>query len=231
MKERMYLTIKDMNKEERPREKIVNMGVNSLSNAELLAVIIRTGTKEASALDLAQRILAIDEKGIGYLQNCTIEELSKIKGIGKTKACQILSSIELGKRLARSVNKRNINIKSPKDIASMYMEEMRCYNKEYFKTILLNTKNKIISTELISIGTLNSSLVHPREVFVQAIRRSASSMILLHNHPSGDVSPSKEDINITKRLIEVSHIVGIEILDHIIIGDGSYYSFKESFII
>lgn len=225
------ISIKKMAESERPREKLMNCGVNALSNAELLAILIRTGTKEVSAIDLAQRILSMSDKGIRYLADCNIEELSQIKGIASAKACQIISAIELGKRLAMSRVEEKFNIKSPRDVANIFMEEMRYYKKEYFKNILLNTKNEIIYSENISIGCLNSSLVHPREVFVNAIKKSASSLIIMHNHPSGNPDPSKEDIKITKRLIEVGKIIGIEILDHIIIGDGNYISLKESSII
>jgi DNA repair protein RadC len=226
-----YLSIKKMAKSERPREKLINFGVNSLSNAELLAILIRTGTKEISAIDLSQRILSEREDGLRYLADCTIDELSHLKGIGKTKACQIIAAVELGKRLSMSTSKARLNIKSPRDVANIFMEEMRYYKKEYFKSILLNTKNEIIATEDISIGSLNSSLVHPREVFVGAIRKSASSIILMHNHPSGNPNPSNEDMKITKRLIEAGKIIGIEVLDHIIIGDGQFISLKEISII
>lgn len=220
-----------MAKSERPREKLINFGVNSLSNAELLAILIRTGTKEISAIDLSQKILSEREDGLRYLADCTIDELSHLKGIGKTKACQIIAAVELGKRLSMSTSKARLNIKSPRDVANIFMEEMRYYKKEYFKSILLNTKNEIIATEDISIGSLNSSLVHPREVFVGAIRKSASSIILMHNHPSGNPNPSNEDMKITKRLIEAGKIIGIEVLDHIIIGDGQFISLKEISII
>lgn len=226
-----HLSIKEMAKSERPREKLINFGVSSLSNAELLAILIRTGTKEASAIDLAQRVLSAREDGLRYLGDCTTDELSHLKGIGKTKACQIIAAVELGKRLSMSTSKARLNIKSPRDVANIFMEEMRYYKKEYFKSILLNTKNQIIANEDISIGSLNSSLVHPREVFVGAIRKSASSIILMHNHPSGNPNPSNEDIKITKRLIEAGKIIGIEVLDHIIIGDGQFISLKEISII
>ncbi|TCO79987.1 DNA replication and repair protein RadC [Marinisporobacter balticus] len=226
-----YISIKEMAESERPREKLIKFGVSVLSNAELLAILIRTGTKETSAIELAQKILSISHSGLRYLADCTIEELSEIKGIAKVKACQIVAAIELGKRLAMSNSKAKLNIRSSRDVANVFMEEMRYYKKEYFKSILLNTKNEIIITENISIGSLNSSLVHPREVFVSAIRKSASSIILIHNHPSGNPDPSNEDIKITKRLIEAGKIIGIEILDHIIIGDGNYLSLKEISII
>ncbi|QEK13627.1 JAB domain-containing protein [Crassaminicella thermophila] len=216
-----------MAESERPREKLLMSGANALSNAELLAILIRTGTKETSAIDLSQRILSASDDGLRYLADCTIEELSQIKGIGVAKACQVVAAIELGKRLAMSSAKAKININSPRDIVKIFMEEMRYYKKEYFKIMLLNTKNEIISIENISIGSLNSSLVHPREVFVRAIRKSAASLVLIHNHPSGNPKPSNEDIKITQRLIEAGKIIGIEILDHIIIGDGIYISLKE----
>ncbi|QXM07460.1 RadC family protein [Crassaminicella indica] len=220
-----------MAESERPREKLIRSGVKNLSNAELLAILIRTGTKEISAIDLSQRILSAREDGLRYLADCTIEELSNLKGIGKTKACQIVAAVELGKRLSMSISKAKFSVQSPKDVANIFMEEMRYYKKEYFKSVLLNTKNEIISIEDVSIGSLNSSLVHPREVFVGPIRKSASSIILIHNHPSGNPKPSNEDIKITKRLMEVGKIIGIEVLDHIIIGDGKFISLKELSII
>ncbi|SHJ89935.1 DNA replication and repair protein RadC [Geosporobacter subterraneus DSM 17957] len=225
------ILIKTMAESERPREKLVQNGASSLSNAELLAILIRTGTKDVSAIELAQRILAMDQEGIKYLADCTVQELSKIKGIGTTKACQIVSAIEIGRRIAKSAPLQSSQITSPRDVANMFMEEMRYYKKEYFKILLMNTKNVIIATEVISIGNLNASLVHPREVFVRAIKKSAAAIILLHNHPSGNPQPSQEDISITKRLIEAGAIIGIEVLDHIIIGDGCYKSLKELSII
>ncbi|MBF8984319.1 DNA repair protein RadC [Lutibacter sp. B2] len=226
-----HLSIKEMSKSERPREKLMDLGVRTLSNAELLAILIRTGIKQMSAIDLASNILSQSGTGLLYLENCTVQELSNFKGIGPSKACQIIAAIELGKRLSRSSNRARMNINSPRDISNVFMEEMRYYQKEHFKIALLNTKNEIIGNEVISIGTLNSSLVHPREVFKFAIKKSASSIILLHNHPSGNPNPSTEDIKITKRLIEAGKIIGIEILDHIIIGDGIYVSLKEKSII
>lgn len=220
-----------MAESERPREKLVQNGASSLSNAELLAILIRTGTKDVSAIELAQRILSMDSEGVKYLADCTVQELSKIKGIGTTKACQIVSAIEIGRRIAKSAPLQGNQITSPRDVANMFMEEMRYYKKEYFKILLMNTKNVIIATEVISIGNLNASLVHPREVFVRAIKKSAAAIILLHNHPSGNPQPSQEDISITKRLIEAGAIIGIEVLDHIIIGDGCYKSLKELSII
>ncbi len=231
MTDKYYISIKDLAESERPREKLLKFGVQSLSNVELLAILIRTGTKNNSAIDLSQKLLSFSSQGIRFLADCTVEELRQIKGIGISKACQIIAAIELGKRLAMSSLNNTPCIKSPLDVANIFMEEMRYYKKEYFKIILLNTKNQIIAVEDISIGILNSSLVHPREVFVRAIKKSSSSIILLHNHPSGNPEPSTEDIKITKRLIEAGKIIGIEILDHVIIGDGKYISMKEISVI
>lgn len=224
-------TIKDLPKSERPREKLREYGVQSLSNAELIAIIIRMGFGSDTAIDLANKILSIDSSGIKFLSHATIEELTSIKGIGSCKAAQIQASIELGKRIARDRGEEKIKIDSPLVLVDLLMEEMRYLKKEYFKIAVLDTKNQIISIDNISIGNLNASIVHPREVFNIAIKKSANSIILIHNHPSGDPTPSREDINITHRLIEVGEIVGIKVLDHIIIGDNKHISFKQRNII
>ena len=226
-----YTTIKNMPISERPREKMLTYGCQSLSNAELLAIILSTGTKDRTAIDLARGILNMSNEGLRTLTNCTIEELMQIKGVGLAKASQIIAAVELGKRIALTANVNNYKIKGPEDVSNLLMEEMRYLNKEIFNIILLNTKNNVIAIENISVGSLNASIVHPREVFNIAIRRSSSAIILAHNHPSGDPKPSTEDVNITKRLIEAGSIIGINVLDHIIIGDGIYFSMKEEEII
>ncbi len=222
-----YSTIKNMPVSERPREKMLAHGCQSLSNSELLAIILSKGTKNRTALDLARGILNMSNEGLRALTNCTIEELTQIKGIGLAKASQIIAAIELGKRIALTANVNNYKIQGPEDVSNLIMEEMRYLKKEFFNIVLLNTKNNVIAIENISVGSLNASIVHPREVFNVAIRRSSSAIILAHNHPSGDPRPSIEDINITKRLIEAGSIIGIDVLDHIIIGDGIYFSMKE----
>lgn len=224
----LYTTIKNMPESERPREKLLKYGVATLSNAELLAIILSTGTKEMSAIDLANHIICSSKEGLRHLTNCTIEELSQIKGVGLAKSSQIIASIELGKRIALTSKANNYKIKSPNDVSNLLMEEMRYLEKEYFNIVLLNTKNEVIAVENISIGSINASIVHPREVFIRAIKRTSSSIILVHNHPSGNPQPSKEDINITKRLVEAGKLIGIEVLDHIIIGDNVYISLKEN---
>jgi DNA repair protein RadC len=224
-------TIKDLPLSERPREKLCKYGVNSLSNAELIATIIRTGHKEDTAIDLANKLLSMDASGISYLSCVTIEELTSIKGIGNCKAAQILAAIELGKRISSRGGEDKIKVDSPTVLAELLMEEMRYLKKEHFRVAILDTKNQIISIESISVGNLNASIVHPREVFNIAIKKSANSIILIHNHPSGDVTPSTEDINITHRLIDAGNIIGIKVLDHIIIGDNKFISFKQRNII
>ena len=223
--------IKELPFEERPREKLIQYGADSLSNTELLAILIGSGTKEVSAIMLANRILALEEKGISYLTNCLPEDLSGIPGMGTAKSCQIIAAIELGKRIATRPKEKRINVKSPDEVASLFIEDMRYLKKEYFKVLLLNTKNEIIMIENISIGSLNSSVVHPREVFYTAIRKSACSMIAVHNHPSGNPSPSQMDIDVTRRLVEAGELLGIKVLDHLIIGDGTYVSLKEKMLL
>ena len=223
------MTIHDMTLEERPREKMILNGAGSLTDAELLAILIRTGTKQFNAIQLGKAIIEKADN-IRYLQNITIEELESINGIGKTKAVQIKAALELGNRIA-SYKPAKYKIKNPWDIYKYYMESLRYQYKEIFKVVLLNTKNEIITDVDISMGTLNSSLVHPREVFREAIIRSSNKIILLHNHPSGNAEPSKEDKSVTNRLKECGELIGIEVIDHIIIGDGIYFSFKENMLI
>ncbi|MEG0250110.1 MAG: DNA repair protein RadC [Peptostreptococcus sp.] len=220
------IKIKDLLDEEKPREKMISKGVKYLSNAELLAILIRTGSKEKDAVALSSEIINKSVDGIRGLQKLTIEELCMLEGIGPSKATIIKAALELGNRVDKYIPER-YKIKNPWDVYIYYMGEMRYLQKEIFKVILLNTKNEIICDIDVSVGSLNSSIVHPREVFVEAIKRSANSVILMHNHPSGNPSPSEEDKKISKRLICSGNIIGIDVLDHIIIGDGIYYSLKE----
>ena len=218
--------IKELPLEERPRERLLKFGASALSNAELLAILIRTGTKSESALGLAYRLLA-HEQGLRFLTNTTVEELGAIHGIGIAKAAQLKAAVEVGKRIALTQEGQDNFVKEPGAAAALLMEDMRSLKKEHMKAILLNTKCSVISIEEISIGSLNSSLVHPREVFIPAIKKSSASIILAHNHPSGDPTPSSDDIHVTKRIFEAGKLIGIELVDHIIIGDGKYISLKE----
>lgn len=223
-------TIKDIPEADRPRERLIRYGSEALSNSELLAIILRTGTKSETAIDMANRLISSKE-GLKFLSNCTIQELSQIKGIGNAKASQIKAAVELGKRIKNYRTDNKIKINSPEGIADLVMEDMRYLKKEYLKVIFLNTKNIVIDVKDLSIGSLNASVVHPREIYSEAIRRSSASIVICHNHPSGDPTPSQEDINITRRLHEVGKLVGIDLLDHVIIGDGCYISLKEKGIL
>lgn len=219
-------TIKSIPADDRPQEKLLKYGANTLSNSELIAVILRTGTKEENVVRLAQRILKEDGKGLRNIAEGTIEKFKSYKGINDVKASKLMALAEISKRMS-SLKIEKIKISSPDDAAVIMMEEMRYYQKEYFKIILLDTKNNVKKISEISVGSLSSSIVHPREVFYEAFVNLASSIILVHNHPSGECEPSNEDIVLTNRLDECGKILGIKILDHIIIGDGVYFSFKE----
>ncbi len=230
------LTIKEMNADDRPRERLARYGPSALSNAELLAIIIQTGTAKGTALDLASALLsgkeltssaAGDGNPLLDLAEAKIEELCRIKGIGAAKAIMIQAALELGRRSSTLVTGQRFTVKSPEDVSLLVMDEMRRLDREHFKVFLLNTKNQVIGVELVSMGSLNSTIVHPREVFKNPIKRSAAALILVHNHPSGDPTPSREDIELTKRLAEAGSLLGINVLDHIIIGDNRFVSLKE----
>jgi DNA repair protein RadC len=220
------LTLRELPTEERPRERMLQQGAGALSHAELLAILLRTGTFAESAVRLAQRILT-ECGGLRSLVDMTKDQLTEIKGIGDAKALQIQASIELGRRLARSQMNETVTIRSPENVNDLLREELRYLQKEHFVCLFLNTKNHVIGQETLSMGSLNASIVHPREVFRAAIKRSSAALICVHNHPSGDPTPSPEDIQITHRLVEAGAIIGIEVLDHVIIGDHKFVSLKE----
>lgn len=222
----MKIMIKDVPKEDRPRERAIRLGTNHLSNQEILAILIGSGSKAESVMTLANRVLMHFE-GLKLLQDATIEELTAIKGIGRAKGVQILAAIELGKRMSQYKPDEYYVIRSPDDGANYVMEEMRVLKQEHFVVLFLDTKNRVIHRQTIFVGSLNASIVHPREVFREAVKRSAASIIVAHNHPSGDPSPSQEDIHVTKRLVDSGKIMGIEVLDHIIIGNRKFVSLKE----
>ncbi|THF83796.1 RadC family protein [Cohnella fermenti] len=226
MEQRAY-TIRELPEDQRPRERMMRQGSESLSHAELLAILLRTGTRSESAVHLAQRILA-DCGGLRRFAEKSWDELTHLRGIGPAKALQLQASIELGRRVARSRLPEMPRITKPQDAAELLMEELRHYREEHFICLFLNTKNQVVGRQTLSIGSLNASVVHPREVFRAAIRRSSASILCAHNHPSGDPSPSPEDIQITKRLAEAGQLLGIELLDHLVIGDNRYISLKES---
>lgn len=221
--------IKELAQEDRPYEKCCAHGAESLTNAELLAVLLRTGTKGLNSLELAHTILnsSNNKDGILNIHQLTLDQLQKIRGIGTVKAVQILCVSELAKRLAKASAKEGLIFTLPSSIAAYYMEELRHQRQEILKLLMLNTKSKLIGECNISKGTVNSSLISPRELFIEALERNAVSIILLHNHPSGDPTPSREDILATQRVKAAGELIGIELLDHIIIGNNCYKSFCE----
>lgn len=220
------MLIKSLPQSERPIEKAIAQGVSSLSNAELIALILHTGSRGVSALGLAEELLANLDEGIYELASMGYDRLMTINGIGNSKACTILAAVELGKRIASSRAPKRISITSGNDVAGMFMEKLRHEKKEHFKSVLLNTKGDVISCDDISVGELSATVVHPREVFSKAISKSAAGVVFVHNHPSGDPKPSREDIRTTERLVTAGEILGIRVLDHIIIGDGIFNSLK-----
>ncbi|MGL4655410.1 MAG: RadC family protein [Sarcina sp.] len=223
------LKISQIPKDERPREKLLNKGVKALDNDELLALLLRTGTKDESALELSKRLLdAVN--GVGGIFQTPIETLMQIKGIKEAKASQLIAACELYAR-ATSEKQDNLQIKSANDVANVLGHNFFIDTQEVVRLLCLNTKNKIIAIKEVFKGSLNSSIVHPREIFREAINLSAASIILCHNHPSGDPTPSIEDINITKRIKSCGEIMGIELLDHVILGKNSFISLKEKGII
>lgn len=217
-------TIKEMPQDMRPREKLVAGGEAALNDSELLAIVLGMGTRNMSAIDLAT-VLLVNYGSLRHLKEASLEELVGHKGIGLAKAVSIKAAIELGRRIALDIQDK-IAIKSPEDVKNMLMEEMRYFDREHFRVLYLDRKAGLLTMEDVSVGGLHSSIVHPREVFKTAVKRSAASIILVHNHPSGDPSPSREDIDVTRRLIEAGGIMGIEVLDHIIIGDNTICSLK-----
>jgi len=218
-------TVHDLPKPERPRERLQKFGAEALSAQELLALVIGRGIPKKSVMNIAQELL-VKFGNVKAISQATIEELSQIKGIGLAKAAQIKACFELGRREELEPELKNFDIKGPEAVVKALRASIKDKAKEHFKLILLNPRNKIIGISTISIGTLNASLVHPREVFKDAITHSAASVVLAHNHPSGDPEPSEDDIEITKKLVESGKILGIEVIDHIIIGKNDYYSFK-----
>lgn len=220
------LMIRDFPQDERPRERFIQNGPASLSNHELMAILLRTGTKDESVLQLSNRLLTNFE-GLRLLKDATLEEMTEIKGIGQAKAIQILAAVEIGRRITNLNYTDRYVIRSPEDGANYVMNDMRFLSQEHFVCLYLNTKNQVLHKQTIFIGSLNASIVHPREVFREALKRSAASIICLHNHPSGDPAPSREDIEVTKRLVECGKMIGIDVLDHLIIGENKFVSLKE----
>ena len=221
------MQIKKMPEAERPQEKMLYGGAGGLSNSELLALIIRTGTGNKSALRLADEVITYANDNTGGLGAAEVRELTGIDGIGEAKACSIVAAMELSKRLISDHQGAvRVRIRDSRQVAEMLMEEMMYEKRELFMTLNLNSKLQVESKAVISIGNLDSAPVHPREVFGPAVRRGAAAVIVAHNHPSGDPSPSPQDVEVTKRLIKASEILGIKLLDHVIVGNGRFTSMK-----
>lgn len=224
----MNVKIKDLPITERPRERLINFGAESLSNEDLLAIILKTGTKDNSVKVLANSLLTT-LNNISDLQNRNYRQLLKMKGIGPSKACVLLATIELGKRINSKYNSiQNIKVDNPSVIFDYYCYLLKDKKQECFYAIYLDNQKKVISDKLLFKGTINKSLIHPQNIFKEAYLLDASAIICMHNHPSGNVNPSIEDINVTKQLVEIGNLFGIKVIDHIIVGDDKYYSFFES---
>ncbi|MBP3766441.1 MAG: DNA repair protein RadC [Bacilli bacterium] len=222
------MKIKDIPVLDRPIERLITKGVDSLSNEELIAILLRTGSKCKSAKELASQLISIagSLKDLSYI---SYEQLKSINGIGKSKACILLSTFELAKRINMRIDTIiNMKANNPKLIFEYYKELLKDKKQEHFYALYLDTRARVIKDKLLFIGTINYSVVHPREVFKEAYLAGASSIILLHNHPAGSVMPSSNDIDTTKKLKEIGDLMGIKVIDHIIIGNDKYYSFYEN---
>ncbi|MCI1856664.1 MAG: DNA repair protein RadC [Sporolactobacillus sp.] len=218
--------MKDLPENERPRERLIRAGAGALSEAELIAILLRSGTRHESVVDLSKRLISTFD-GLKKLREASIEELETINGIGRAKAVQLLACFEIAKRLAGPPAGDRFTIRSPEDGANYVMEGMRLLKQETFVALFLNTKNQVVHQSTLFVGGLNSSIVHPREVFKEAVRHSAASIICFHNHPSGDPTPSREDLDVTRRLVSCGRMLGVDVLDHIVIGDKRFVSLKQ----
>lgn len=221
--------IRELSEQDKPYEKCQALGAGALTDAELLAVLIRTGTEGSSSIELAHQILRLNsgEENLQNLHHATIQELMRIRGVGQVKATQLVCLCELARRLSRASRGEKIVFRQAKKIAEYYMEEVRHLEQEELRCIFLNTKCHFIGDKVITRGTVNTSLISPREVFIEALKRRAVNLVLLHNHPSGDPAPSLSDIEVTRTIRQAGELLGISLADHIIIGDQCYVSLKE----
>ena len=219
--------IRDLPHGERPRERLKQFGAKHLSNTELIAILLRTGMQGENVLSLSSRVLAQFD-GLAGLGRSTFAELCVLRGLSEAKACQLLAGLELGRRFVSLAPEERVVISSPQDVANLLMAEMAALEQEHLKVLLLNTKNEVLSIQEIYVGNVNSSVVRPAEVIRPAVRDNTPSVIVVHNHPSGDPTPSSEDVSITKQLVAAGELLGVEVLDHLVIGNGSrFVSLKE----
>ena len=214
--------IRDLPQGERPRERLKEHGAKHLSNTELIAILLRTGMQGENVLSLSSRVLA-QLDGLAGLGRSSFAELCSQRGLSEAKACQLLAALELGRRLVSLSPEDRVVINSPQDVANLLMAEMAPLEQEHLKALLLNTKNELLGVQEIYVGNVNSSVVRPAEVFRPAVRDNATSMIVVHNHPSGDPTPSPEDVSITKALVDAGELMGVELLDHLVIGSGNRF--------
>lgn len=224
------MNIKQLPEMERPYEKIMLYGAEKLSDAELLSIIVKTGTKDKTAIELIYELMNhfdYEEVGLSFLNDVSINEIQKIKGLGKIKAIQLVTVAEIAKRMTKPTSALKYKINSPEDVAMLLMEDMRHLKQEHFVTVLLDSKNIVMRVITNTIGGLNSTLIQPREVFKEPVKLSSSKIVLAHNHPSGNPFPSERDIEFSKRMDEAGKLFGIEVVDHIIIGNGVYASLKK----
>jgi DNA repair protein RadC len=221
--------LKNWPEAERPRERLLQQGADTLSDAQLLGIIIRSGEGGRTAVDLGRELL-VKFGNLAGIAGAGIKELCEVKGIGPAKAAEIKAAIELGRRHQKPTM-TGASFCASQEVADFYQPRLRDARKEEFRCILLDTKNRLIREETVSTGSLTASLVHPRETFKSAVRESAAAVIFVHNHPSGDIKPSQEDILLTRRLVQAGDLLGIRVLDHVIVGDGGHFSFRDSGLI
>lgn len=224
----MSIKIKELPESERPYEKLEMYGASKLSNSELLAIIIKCGTKEDTSINLAQKVLNLkgkeNKRNLRFLQDISLEEFTQIKGIGKVKALQLIATCELAKRMSNPINSLKVIIKNTQDVANLFMDELRYEKRELVKLIILNSKNVVLKTVDIALGGGNFATLEPKNVLCEPIKMQAQKIILVHNHPSGDPTPSKGDYQVTDRIYECADLMGITLLDHVIIGDNKFQS-------
>jgi DNA repair protein RadC len=218
--------IRDFPQEERPRERLRSRGAANLSNAELMAILLRTGLEGENVVAMATRLLS-SVGGLQGLARAAYDDLCSLKGISDAKACQLLAGIELGRRVAAIEPNDAPRFGKPEDVAKLYMPEMSAYDREHMRIVLLNTKNQVVGADDLYVGSVNAALVRPAEVFATAVRRNLPAVIVVHNHPSGDPAPSEDDIRITKQLVEAGKLLDIEVIDHIVLGQGRFVSMRE----
>ncbi|MBR1886068.1 MAG: DNA repair protein RadC [Schwartzia sp.] len=221
--------VRDLPEEERPREKLIRRGAAALSDTELLAILLRTGTSSVSVIHLAEEVLAkYRDKGLVSIMNVSPQEIATVHGVGLAKAATIVAAVELGRRLSAKAAQQLEKIEGPEDVARYASPILRFEQKEHFLVLLLDVRNRVLAMPTISVGSLTASVAHPREIFREAIRYSAANMILIHNHPSGDPTPSREDMQLTRQMMKAGEIMGIPVLDHVIIAGDGFLSLKEA---